>query len=43
MRSALTLLGMFIGVMAVIAIVSLGEGIKAYFRDEIGAVAGGIA
>lgn len=35
-RSALTLLGMFIGVMAVISIVSLGEGIKAYFAKEIG-------
>lgn len=37
-RSFLTLLGMFIGVMAVIAIVSLGEGIKDYFAQEISAL-----
>lgn len=42
MRSALTLLGMFIGVMAVISIVSLGEGVKAYFSSEIGNLGGNL-
>jgi len=35
-RSLLTLLGMIIGVGAVIAIVSLGEGLKASFIGEVG-------
>jgi putative ABC transport system permease protein len=34
-RSLLTLLGMIIGVGAVIAIVSLGEGLRKQFQDEI--------
>ncbi|HYE78813.1 MAG TPA: ABC transporter permease [bacterium] len=42
LRSGLTLLGMFIGVMAVIAIVSLGEGVKAYFKGEIGDLGGNL-
>jgi len=37
-RSALTLLGMIIGVAAVISIVSLGEGLKLYFSGEVGAL-----
>jgi len=36
MRSLLTLLGMIIGVGAVIAIVSLGEGLKTSFIGEVG-------
>ncbi|HYE78814.1 MAG TPA: ABC transporter permease, partial [bacterium] len=35
-RSILTVMGVFIGVMAVICIISLGEGVKAYFTREIG-------
>ena len=38
MRSALTLLGMIIGVAAVISIVSLGEGLKLFFSGEVGAM-----
>jgi putative ABC transport system permease protein len=37
-RSVLTLLGLIIGVAAVISIVSLGEGLKLYFSGEIGAL-----
>jgi uncharacterized BrkB/YihY/UPF0761 family membrane protein len=35
-RSILTLLGMVIGVAAVISIVSLGEGLKLMFAGEVG-------
>lgn len=35
-RSALTTLGVFIGVASVVAIISLGEGVKAYFARELG-------
>ena len=38
LRSALTLLGMIIGVAAVISIVSLGEGLKLFFSGEVGAM-----
>ena len=34
MRSLLTLLGMIIGVAAVMSIVSLGEGLKLFFASE---------
>lgn len=41
-RSALTLLGMVIGVGAVIAIVSLGEGLRADFESQISALGGDV-
>lgn len=34
-RSILTIMGVFIGVTSVICIISLGEGVKAYFTKEI--------
>jgi putative ABC transport system permease protein len=36
MRSFLTILGLLIGVMGVVAIVSMGEGLKGFFAGEIG-------
>lgn len=41
-RSALTLLGMIIGVGAVIAIVSLGEGLRADFESQINSLGGNV-
>jgi putative ABC transport system permease protein len=41
-RSALTLLGMVIGVGAVIAIVSLGEGLRADFEQQISSLGGDV-
>ncbi len=42
MRSLLTSLGLLIGVSGVIAIVAVGEGVKAYFRKEISSLGSNI-
>ena len=40
-RSFLTMLGIIIGIASVIAIMSIGTGVKSQFSDELNAIAGG--
>ena len=41
LRTFLTMLGMFIGIGAVIIILSIGEGVKAYFNDQFASIGRG--
>ena len=40
-RSFLIMLGFIIGIASVIAIMSIGTGVKSQFSDELSAIAGG--